>query len=51
MEVEAWVARVTLPPGKYHIGVRANLGPWRAPRNLARVRDDFGGESGLIVVP
>lgn len=46
-----WVARVPLTPGKYHIGVRANLGPWRAPRNLARVRDDFGGESGLIVIP
>lgn len=46
-----WVARAVLPPGKYHIGVRANLGPWRAPRNLARVRDDFGGESGLVVIP
>jgi hypothetical protein len=46
-----WVARVPLPPGKYHVGVRANLGIWRAPRNLARVRDDFGGESGLIVIP
>ncbi|MEN9791247.1 MAG: hypothetical protein RLZZ63_905, partial [Gemmatimonadota bacterium] len=22
-----------------------------APRNLARVRDGFGGESGLLVVP
>ncbi len=46
-----WVARVALRPGKYHVAVRANLGPWRAPRNLARVRDDFGGESGLVVVP
>ncbi len=50
-EGDEWVVRVTLPPGKYKIGVRANLGPWRAPRNLARVRDDFGGESGLLVVP
>ncbi len=46
-----WVARIRLRSGKYHIGVRTNQGPWRAPRNLARVRDDFGGESGLIVVP
>lgn len=50
-EGSVWVARIPLPPGKHHVGVRANLGPWRAPRNLARVRDDFGGESGLIVVP
>ena len=46
-----WVARVRLPAGKYHIGVRVNRGDWRAPRNLARIRDDFGGESGLIVIP
>ncbi len=45
------VARVRLPPGKYRVAVRANLGPWRAPRNLARVRDDFGGEAGLLVIP
>lgn len=50
-EGDEWVVRVMLPPGKYRIGVRANLGPWRSPRNLARVRDDFGGESGLIVIP
>ncbi|MBX3174474.1 MAG: glycogen-binding domain-containing protein [Gemmatimonadaceae bacterium] len=46
-----WVARVPLRPGKYRVAVRVNLGPWRAPRNLARVRDDYGGESGLVVVP
>lgn len=46
-----WVARVPLPPGKYRVAVRVNLGEWRAPRNLARVRDDYGGESGLVVIP
>lgn len=46
-----FVAHIRLRPGKYHVGVRTNQGPWRAPRNLARVRDDFGGESGLIVIP
>lgn len=46
-----WVARVRLPAGKYHIGVRVNRGDWRAPRNLARIRDEFGGESGIIVIP
>lgn len=46
-----FVARIALRPGKYHVGVRTDAGPWRAPRNLARVRDDFGGESGLIVIP
>ena len=46
-----WVARVQLPPGKYRVAVRTNIGPWRAPRNLARVRDDYGGEAGLVVIP
>ncbi len=46
-----WVARAELPRGKYHVGVRLRQGSWRAPRNLARVRDDYGGESGLVVIP
>ncbi len=46
-----FVARVRLPPGKYRVAVRVNLGVWRAPRNLARVRDDYGGEAGLVVIP
>ncbi len=46
-----WVARVRLPSGKYRVAVQVNNGEWRAPRNLARVRDDFGGEAGLVVIP
>jgi hypothetical protein len=46
-----WVARVMLPSGKYRVAVRVNHGGWRAPRNLARIRDDYGGESGLVVIP
>lgn len=46
-----WVARVRLPSGKYRVAVQVNGGEWRAPRNLARVRDDFGGEAGLVVIP
>ncbi len=45
------VARVRLPPGKHLVAVRVNLGTWRAPRNLARVRDDYGGEAGIVVIP
>ncbi len=45
------VARVRLPPGKHRVAVRVNLGEWRAPRNLARVRDDYGGEAGIVVIP
>jgi hypothetical protein len=53
MEREAgvWVARVRLTTGKYRVAVQVDGGDWRAPRNLARVRDDFGGEAGLVVIP
>jgi len=50
-EAGVWVARVPIEPGTHRLGVRVGVGPWRAPRNLARVRDGFGGESGLVVVP
>ena len=30
---------------------RVTLGEGRAPRNLARGRDDYRGEAGLVVVP
>lgn len=46
-----WVARVPIAAGTHRIGIRIGNGLWRAPRNLARVRDGFGGESGLLVVP
>lgn len=45
------VARVRLPAGKYRVAVRSNHGVWRAPQNIARVRDDYGGEAGLVVIP
>lgn len=46
-----WVARVRLPRGSHRVAVRINNGAWRAPRNLARVRDDYGGEAGIVVIP
>ncbi|MEY4607976.1 MAG: hypothetical protein RL625_193, partial [Gemmatimonadota bacterium] len=46
-----WVARVLVATGTHRLGIRVGTGPWRAPRNLARVRDGFGGESGLLVIP
>lgn len=50
-EGSVWVARVQLESGKYRVAVQVNGGEWRAPRNLARVRDDYGGEAGLVVIP
>ncbi len=48
---EGWQAEIALPPGRHRVAVRVDAGPWRAPRGIARVKDEFGGEAGLIVVP
>jgi hypothetical protein len=48
---DAWVAEIALPPGRHRVAVRIGGGPWQAPRGTARVKDEFGGEAGLIVVP
>jgi len=48
---DGWDARVRLKPGQHRVAVRFDDGPWRSPANLARMKDEFGGESGLIIVP
>ena len=48
---DGWEAEIALPPGRHRVAVRINGGPWQAPRGTARVKDEFGGEAGLIVVP
>lgn len=48
---EGWEAEIALPPGRHRVAVRINGGSWQAPRGTARVRDEYGGEAGLIVVP
>jgi hypothetical protein len=47
----SFVARIPLPSGTHRVAVRVNKGEWRAPRGLARVIDDLGGATGLVVVP
>ena len=48
---DAWEAEIALPPGSHRVAVRINGGSWQAPRGMARVKDDYGGAAGLIVVP
>jgi len=46
-----WELQVFLKPGRHRVAVRYDGGPWRAPGNLAKMRDEFDGSSGLIIVP
>lgn len=46
-----WQATVPLARGSYEIEMRVDGGPWTAPPGLASVNDEFGGASGLLVMP
>lgn len=49
--LDAWELQVHVPPGPHRVAVRINGSQWRAPANLTKVTDEFGGEAGLVVVP
>jgi hypothetical protein len=49
--LDAWELRVHVPSGPQRVAVRVNGSQWRAPANLTKVTDEFGGEAGLVVVP
>ncbi len=49
--VGGWELKVALKPGHYGVAVRFDGGAWQAPGSLAKIRDGFGGESGLVIIP
>ena len=48
---DGWEAEIALPPGRHRVAVRINGGAWQGLRGTARVRDEYGGEASLVVVP
>lgn len=48
---DGWEAELFLKPGRYRIAVRVDNGPWRAPGNLAKMKDEYDGQNGLIIIP
>jgi len=47
----AWRLAISLSPGPHLIEVRIDGGTWIVPVGATTVKDEFGGEAGLIVVP
>jgi hypothetical protein len=47
---DVWAVALVLAPGVHRVNVRVDGGPWRPPPGLSVVRDEFGGEVGLLVV-
>ena len=46
-----WQVELAIPPGTHRLVIRVDDGVWIVPQNLTRVRDDFGGEVGILIVP
>lgn len=46
-----WTLARPIVAGVHHVAIRIDGGTWRAPPNLTRAADDFGGEVGLLAVP
>lgn len=51
VSADAWEARLTMPPGTYRVSVRIDGTEWTAPPGIPARVDEFGGESGVVVVP
>jgi hypothetical protein len=41
---------LVIAPGVHRVNIRVDGGAWRPPPGLSVVRDEFGGEVGLLVV-
>lgn len=47
---DVWVASAKLPPGIFHMNVRADGGAWAVPAGMTSISDEFGGTVGLLVI-
>jgi hypothetical protein len=46
-----WTAILPISSGKHEVNVRVDGGGWRVPPGLVVVEDEFGGSSGMVLVP
>jgi hypothetical protein len=45
-----WELPVRSPAGVYRVNIRVDGGAWKAPPNTSTVRDEFGGQVGLVKI-
>jgi hypothetical protein len=46
-----WSVSAPLSPGTYRFNIRLDGGAWVVPAGVTRIKDEFGGDVGLLVVP
>lgn len=47
----SWLVAAPLAPGTYRFNVRLDGGEWMVPAGVTRLKDEFGGDVGVLVVP
>lgn len=50
-EPGTWLVETRLSPGTYRFNVRMDGKEWFVPGGVTRLKDEFGGEVGVLVVP
>jgi len=45
-----WTAQLPIRRGTYQVSIRRDGGRWLVPPGLVGVRDEFGGEAGILVI-
>ena len=46
-----WSTSRAIGSGAHEMNVRVNGGAWEPPPGLVAIRDEFGGTTGLLVIP
>jgi hypothetical protein len=46
-----WMATISVAPGTYQMNVRIDGGGWVVPPGLTAIKDEAGGEVGILIVP
>ena len=46
-----WTIQLPIGAGIHEMNVRINRGPWAVPEGLQRKSDEFGGSTGVLVIP
>jgi hypothetical protein len=45
-----WTTSVRAEPGTYQMNLRVDGGPWIVPSGMLTMKDEFGGETGILVI-
>ena len=51
VSADLWQLDATIPAGLHKVNLRVDSGDWIVPPGLTGIKDEFGGEVGILVIP